>query len=92
MAKKTFRKIPFKVYCDSKTIINISLDPFQHDHTKHVKVDRHFIKEKVDNGIIYTTYVPTKEQTIDIFTKGLLRQSFNDFIGKLNVINIYNPT
>ena len=40
-------------------------------------------------GIIY---VLTKEQTAYIFTKGLSQQSFNGFIDKLDMINIYNPT
>ena len=80
------------LYCDNKAAINISLNPVQHDRTKHVEMDRHFIKEKVEEGTICMTYVPTKEQTTDIFTKGLARQSFDDFICKLDMINIYDPT
>lgn len=34
----------------------------------------------------------TKKQTADIFTKGLSHQNFNDLIGKLDMINIYDPT
>ncbi|XP_022853510.1 uncharacterized protein LOC111374981 [Olea europaea var. sylvestris] len=85
-------ELPIKLYCDNKAAINISLNPVQHDRTKHIEVDRHFIKEKVDNGIICMTYTPTKEQTADVFTKGLPRQAFHDFISKLNMINIYSST
>jgi len=56
-----------------------------------VEVDRHFIKEKVEKGIICMTYVPTQDQTNDIFTKGLIRQKFDDFLNKLDMINIYDP-
>lgn len=42
-----------------------------HDRIKHVEVDRHFIKEKIDDGIIYLTYVPTKCQVADVLNKGL---------------------
>ena len=38
------------------------------------------------------TYIPTREQLADIFTKGLQRSSFEDFIYKLDMINIYDPT
>ena len=38
------------------------------------------------------TYVPTKERFADIFTKGLPRPQFKNFNGKLDMINIYNPT
>ena len=71
-------KPPIKLYCDNKATINIYLNLVQHNWTKHVEVERHFIKEKIENGIICLTYIPTKEHTVDFFTKGLLQQSFND--------------
>jgi hypothetical protein len=36
---------------------------------KHVEVDKHFIKEKIERGQICITYIPTTEQLADIFTK-----------------------
>ena len=38
---------PMKLYCDNKAAIAIAHNPVQHDRTKHVEVDRHFIKEKL---------------------------------------------
>ena len=55
-------------------------------------MDRHFVKEKIEKGIICMTYIPTREQLADIFTKGLQKSSFEDFICKLDMINIYDPT
>jgi hypothetical protein len=43
-------KNPIILYCDNKTAINIANNPVQHDRTKHVEIDRHFIKEKLDSG------------------------------------------
>ncbi|KAF2308189.1 hypothetical protein GH714_036552 [Hevea brasiliensis] len=40
---------PMKLYCDNKPAITIAHNPVQHDCTKHMEVDRHFIKEKLDN-------------------------------------------
>ena len=39
-------ELPIKLYCDNKAAISISQNPIQHDRTKHIEVDRHFIKEK----------------------------------------------
>jgi hypothetical protein len=38
--------------CDNKAAIDIAHNPVQHDRTKHVEVDRHFIKEKLEAKII----------------------------------------
>ncbi|RDX92918.1 ATP-dependent DNA helicase SRS2-like protein, partial [Mucuna pruriens] len=40
--------------------------------TKHIKIDRHFIKEKLDCGLIVTIHVLGELQVINVFTKGLL--------------------
>ncbi|RVW16742.1 Retrovirus-related Pol polyprotein from transposon RE1 [Vitis vinifera] len=81
-----------KLYCDNKAPISISHNPIQHDMTKYIEVNRHFIKEKIEKMTICMTYIPTREQLADIFTKGLQKSSFKDFICKLNMINIYDPT
>nr|GEV92049.1 ribonuclease H-like domain-containing protein [Tanacetum cinerariifolium] len=40
-----------QIMCDNKAAIEISKNSVQHDRTKHVEVDRHFIKEKLETGI-----------------------------------------
>lgn len=40
------------LFCDNIAVIAISHDPVQHDRTKHVEVDRHFIKENLEAKII----------------------------------------
>ncbi|RDX81735.1 Protein LNK1, partial [Mucuna pruriens] len=71
---------PMKLYCDNKSAINIAHNPVQHDRTKHIEVDRHFIKEKLDNGLIFTPYVPSQGQLADILTKGLCSPDFERII------------
>jgi hypothetical protein len=48
------------LYCDNKSAIEIAHNPVQHDRTKHVEVDRHFIKEKLEAGIIQFPFVKSK--------------------------------
>lgn len=40
-----------KLYCDNKSTINIAHNLVQHERTKHVEIDRHFIKEKLECGL-----------------------------------------
>ena len=55
-----------KVFCDNKAAIAIAHNPILHDRTKHVEVDKHFMKEKLEEGLICTSYIPTDEQVADI--------------------------
>ena len=49
------------LYCDNKAAIDIAHNPVQHDRTKHVEVDRHFIKEKLETEIINMPHVRTED-------------------------------
>ncbi|RVW84709.1 Copia protein [Vitis vinifera] len=69
--------------------ISIAHNPVLHDRTKHVEVDKHFIKKKIDNGLVCMTYIPTKEQVADVFTKGLHKRQFNFLVGKLAMEDIF---
>ena len=45
---------PIRLHCNIKSATNIAHNSVQYDYTKHVEVDRHFIKEKLDNGLVCT--------------------------------------
>ena len=77
--------------CDNHAAISIAKNPVHHDRTKHVEIDRHFIKEKVADGSINLSYTPTKLQTVDILTKALPRITFDELCIKLGTIDIYHP-
>jgi hypothetical protein len=57
------------LYCDNKASINIANNPIQHDRIKHMKIDRHFIKDNLDKGIVCLSFIRTKKQIADVFTK-----------------------
>ncbi|RVW37975.1 Retrovirus-related Pol polyprotein from transposon TNT 1-94 [Vitis vinifera] len=83
-------KHPMVLYCDNQAAISIAKNPVHHDRTKNVEIDRHFIKEKIEEGVFKVSYTPTNCQTADILTKALARVNFEDLTEKLGMINIYN--
>ena len=69
-------ELPLKFYYDKKATISIAHNPVQHDRTKHIEIDCHFIKEKLDTEIICLPFVPSNQQTTGILTKSLTRPIF----------------
>ncbi|RVW35033.1 Retrovirus-related Pol polyprotein from transposon TNT 1-94 [Vitis vinifera] len=80
------------VLCDNKATISIAKNPVQHDITKHVEIDRHFIKEKLEGGTIRLMYIPSSCQTADILTKALPKATYENMKSKLGMLDIYYPT
>nr|GFD42235.1 ribonuclease H [Tanacetum cinerariifolium] len=78
-----FDKIP--IYCDSKAAIAISCNLVQHSRTNHIDVRYHFIKEKVEKGIVELFFVRTEYQLADLFTKALPVERFQYLVRQLGM-------
>jgi hypothetical protein len=75
--------------CDNQAAINFVHNPAHHDRTKHLGIDRHFIKEKVDEGALAISFVKSHEQLADVLTKGVSVVSFITLCNKMGLIDIF---
>jgi hypothetical protein len=80
------------VYCDNVSAMYMSSNPVQHQRTKHVEIDLHFVRDRVALGEAKVLHVPTSSQFADIFTKGLPTVVFQDFRTSLNIVPSVVPT
>jgi len=65
--------------------VYLSTNPVQHQRTKHVEIDLHFVRDRVAIGDVRVLHVPTTSQFADIFTKGLPSSTFSEFRSSLNI-------
>ncbi|GKB05718.1 ribonuclease H-like domain-containing protein, partial [Tanacetum coccineum] len=56
------------VYCDNVSAVYLSTNPVQHQRTKHIEIDIHFVRDYVASGQVRVLHVPSRYQYADIFT------------------------
>ncbi|GKF35072.1 ribonuclease H-like domain-containing protein, partial [Tanacetum coccineum] len=59
------------VYCDNVSAIYLTTNHVQHQRTKHIENDIHFVRDMFARGHVRVLHVPSRYQYADIFTKGL---------------------
>ena len=78
---------PTTICGDNKGSLALAHDPAFHARVKHIDIQHHFIREKVEDNIVEVKFVPSNEMVADGLTKALPRPAFEQFINLLNMDN-----
>ncbi|RDX78261.1 hypothetical protein CR513_41482, partial [Mucuna pruriens] len=62
-------KTKMNLFCDHNAAIEITHTHIQHDHTKHIEINKHFIKQNLEEKIIKFPFVQFEDQLVDMLTK-----------------------
>ncbi|GJX01632.1 ribonuclease H-like domain-containing protein [Tanacetum coccineum] len=73
------------VYCDNVSAVYMSANLVQHQRTKHIEIDIHFVRDMVTTGQVRVLHVPSPFQYVEIFIKGLPSALFEEFRSSLSI-------
>jgi hypothetical protein len=73
---------------DSKSVLTLVRNPVFHEHSKHIDLRYHIIRNCLVEGTVSATYINTVDQLADILTKSLGRVKFQELRARIGMVQI----
>jgi len=71
------------IHKDNHGCIGLSKNPEHHQRTKHIDIQHHFVREKVESNEVTLKACPSADQVADVLTKALPKDKFSKHVAKL---------
>jgi hypothetical protein len=65
---------PTDLFSDNQSATALAKNPISHARTKHIDLHHHFVREAIQDKVIWVQYILTAEMTADSLTKALGRE------------------
>ncbi|XP_071685674.1 secreted RxLR effector protein 161-like [Rutidosis leptorrhynchoides] len=77
-------EVEYRALADASSI-KIAANPVFHEKTKHFDLDLHFVRDKINKGVIQTKKIDSAENKADVFTKGVCSFEHNKMCNLLGL-------
>jgi hypothetical protein len=73
------------IFEDNQSCIALAKNPIHHARTKHIDIQHHFVREKVESNEVKIVYMPTETMVADALTKALAYPKFKKLVEEMGL-------